>query len=130
VRKFRVIIFKKVHRGLTIIGELFPQVRSDNCNSDLNFTVASLFWESPKQAYNFQRFIQINPTNMKQVYYKGQPYEYEVVNLRGKRQFKLYKDGALMHSVEQAELDIKSLVSLILEAYYKNSKTPARSVTA
>jgi hypothetical protein len=67
---------------------------------------------------------------MKQVYYKGQPYDYEIVNQRGKRQFRLFNEGVLMHSVEQSELDIKSLVSLILEAYYRSSKTPAQSAAA
>lgn len=59
---------------------------------------------------------------MKEVYYKGQPYEYQVIELTGKRQFQLYREGVLMHSVEQCELDIKSIVSLILEAYYQSSK--------
>jgi hypothetical protein len=59
---------------------------------------------------------------MKEVYYKGLPYEYQVIELKGKRQFQLFKDGTLMHSVEQCELDIKSIVSLILDAYYKSSQ--------
>lgn len=62
---------------------------------------------------------------MKEVYYKGQPYEYQLVELKGKRQFNLYKDGVLMHAVDQSELDIKSIVSFILDAYYKS--TPARA---
>lgn len=58
---------------------------------------------------------------MKQVFYKGQPYEFEMIELKGIRHFQLYQKGVLMHSVEQSELDIKSIVSLILDAYYKNS---------
>ena len=55
---------------------------------------------------------------MKEVYYKGQPYQCRIIELKGKRQFQLYKNEVLMHSVEQSELDIKSIVSLILDAYY------------
>jgi hypothetical protein len=64
---------------------------------------------------------------MKEVYYKGQPYEYQVIELQGKRQFQLFQNGVLMHSVEQSELDIKSIVSLILEAYYRNTKPGVHS---
>jgi hypothetical protein len=52
---------------------------------------------------------------MKEVYYKGQPYQYKIVDLGGKRQFQLYENGILKHSVEQSELDIRSIVSFILE---------------
>jgi hypothetical protein len=58
---------------------------------------------------------------MKQVYYKGQPYDYKTAEINGKRHFQLFQDGQLMHSVEQCELDIKSIVSFILDAYYRNS---------
>ena len=64
---------------------------------------------------------------MKEVYYKGQPYEYQILDLTGKRQFQLYKNGILMHSVEQSELDIKSIVSLILDAYYKTAQPKIQS---
>jgi hypothetical protein len=67
---------------------------------------------------------------MKEVYYKGEPYDYKVIDLKGKRQFQLYREGVLMHSVEQCELDIKSIVTLILEAYYRNAqKTVNTGVT-
>lgn len=65
---------------------------------------------------------------MKQVYYKGQPYEYQVLELNGKRHFQLFQEGTLMHSVEQSELDIKSIVSLILDSYY-GSVQPNRKVS-
>lgn len=58
---------------------------------------------------------------MKEVYYKGQPYQYKIVDLGGKRQFQLYENGILMHSVEQGELDIRSIVSFILDSYYRNT---------
>ncbi|MGC1240457.1 MAG: hypothetical protein WA874_02665 [Chryseosolibacter sp.] len=57
---------------------------------------------------------------MKEVYYKGQPYQYKVVDFAGKRQFQLYEDGILKHSVEQGDLDIRSIVSFILDSYYRN----------
>jgi hypothetical protein len=59
---------------------------------------------------------------MKEVYYKGEPYTYQMVELKGKRHFQLFRDGVLMHSVEQCELDIKSIVSLILDSYYRSSQ--------
>lgn len=63
---------------------------------------------------------------MKVVYYKGEPYEYEVSESGGKRIFQLFRDGKLAYKVEQAELDIKSIVSLILDAYYRTAKTPVQ----
>lgn len=64
---------------------------------------------------------------MKEVYFKGKPYQYKVINLMGKRQFQLYENGVLKHSVEESELDIKSIVSLILDAYYKNVKSAPKA---
>lgn len=57
---------------------------------------------------------------MKEVYYKGQPYQYKMIELDGKRQFHLYENGLLKHSIEQGELDIRSIVSFILDSYYQN----------
>ena len=67
---------------------------------------------------------------MKEVFYKGLPYEYQVVELDGKRQFQLFKDGILKHSVEQGELDIKSIVSLILDSYYRNAQNRVTTAAA
>lgn len=64
---------------------------------------------------------------MKEVYYKGKPYQYKVIDLKGKRQFQLFEGGALKHSVDENELDVKSIVSLILDAYYKNVKPATKS---
>jgi hypothetical protein len=50
-----------------------------------------------------------------------------MVESMGKRQFQLFKDGVLMHSVEQSELDIKSIVSLILDTYYRSAQKQARA---
>ena len=55
---------------------------------------------------------------MKRVYYKGQPYEFKVRTTKNERVFALYQDGALVREVAQSDLDIKSVVSLILEEYY------------
>jgi hypothetical protein len=60
---------------------------------------------------------------MKEVYYKGQPYQYKIIDLGGKRQFQLYENGTLKHSVEQGELDIRSIVSFILDSYYRSKPT-------
>lgn len=57
---------------------------------------------------------------MKEVYYKGQPYQYKIIELGGKRHFHLYQNGLLKHSVEQGDLDIRSIVSFILDSYYQN----------
>ena len=67
---------------------------------------------------------------MKEVYYKGKSYEYKVIDLKGTRQFQLYENGVVKHSVEESELDVKSIVSLILDAYYRNVKTSSKSAVA
>lgn len=64
---------------------------------------------------------------MKKVYYKGQPYEFKTTGSAiGKRHFQLYKNNVLMHTVHEQELDKKSVVSIILDAYYDDfQKVPA-----
>jgi hypothetical protein len=57
---------------------------------------------------------------MNEVYYKGKAYAYKTIDLKGKRQYQLYENGILVHSVEENELDIKSVVSMILDSYYRN----------
>ena len=58
---------------------------------------------------------------MKKVYYKGQPYDFKTTgNAVGKRHFQLYKNNVLMHTVHEQELDKKSVVSIILDAYYNS----------
>jgi hypothetical protein len=65
---------------------------------------------------------------MKEVFYKGQPYQYKVVSQNGRREFQLIENGSVKHTVQESELDIKSIVSLILDAYYRNVKsTPTKS---
>ena len=55
---------------------------------------------------------------MKKLYYRGQPYDFEVSELMGKRFFVLYKNGEVVQYVKEDELDIRSRVSMILDAYY------------
>lgn len=56
---------------------------------------------------------------MKEVYYKGQPYPFKLIEVGGKRHFQLFENGILKHSVEQGDLDIRSIVSFILDSYYR-----------
>ncbi len=64
---------------------------------------------------------------MKEVYYKGKPYQYKIVKTQGKRQFDLIENGEVKYSVDEHELDVKSIVSLILDSYYRNVKTTTKS---
>jgi hypothetical protein len=58
---------------------------------------------------------------MKKVYYKGNPYEFQTIETHsGRRQFQLFQNNALVHFVEESELDKKTQVSMILNAYYEN----------
>ena len=59
---------------------------------------------------------------MKEVCYKGQPYQYRIIEAGEKKQFQLYDEsGLLKHSVDQSELDVRSIVSFILDSYYRNA---------
>lgn len=62
---------------------------------------------------------------MKEVYYKGRPYECQIAERDGKRQFHLFENGVKKYTVTENELDIKSVVSLILDSYYRNIRTAA-----
>ena len=55
---------------------------------------------------------------MKKLYYRGQAYDFEISELMGKRYFVLYKNGEVVQYVKEDELDIRSRVSMILDAYY------------
>jgi hypothetical protein len=56
---------------------------------------------------------------MKKLYYRGQPYDFEVSELMGKRFFVLYKQGEVVQYVKEDDVDIRSRVSLILDDYYR-----------
>ena len=64
---------------------------------------------------------------MKKLYYRGQPYDYEVAELMGTRFFVLYQNGEVVQYVKEDELDIRSRVSMILDDYYRTPKNPVRS---
>jgi hypothetical protein len=64
---------------------------------------------------------------MKEVYYKGQPYQYKVIDVAGKRHFQLFENGILKHAVEQGDLDIRSIVSFILDSYYRTTSSNQKS---
>jgi hypothetical protein len=55
---------------------------------------------------------------MKKVYYKGHPYEFNVHTNNDQRIFTLYQNNVVVHEVAQHDLDINSIVSLVLEEYY------------
>ncbi len=62
---------------------------------------------------------------MKKVYYKGEPYDFKVTRLEsGQRHYALYRDNLLTHSVMEEDLDKRTLVSFILDAYYKSMSDP------
>ena len=60
---------------------------------------------------------------MKTLYYRGQAYDFEIAELMGKRFFVLYKNGEVVQYVKEDELDIRSRVSMILDAYYNVSQS-------
>ncbi len=64
---------------------------------------------------------------MKKLYYRGQPFDFEVSELMGKRYFVLYKDGEVVQYVKEDEVDIRSRVSMILDAYYQVPRTEVRN---
>ena len=60
---------------------------------------------------------------MKKLYYRGQAYDFETSDLMGKRYFVLYKNGEAIQHIKEDELDIRSRVSLILDAYYRTPQS-------
>lgn len=64
---------------------------------------------------------------MKKLYYRGQPYDFEISEMLGKRYFVLYKNGEVVHYVKEDELDIRSRVSMILDAYYSVPQSPVQN---
>lgn len=67
---------------------------------------------------------------IKEVYYKGKPYQYKVLDLGGKRHFQLYENGVLRHRVEQGDLDIRSIVSFILDSYYRSTSPGVKTMSS
>lgn len=64
---------------------------------------------------------------MKKLYFRGQPYDFEVSELMGQRYFVLYKDGEVIQYVKEDDLDIRSRVSMILDEYYQIPQPPLHS---
>ncbi len=63
---------------------------------------------------------------MKNVYYRGHAYEFEEIDMLGQRLFVLYKEGEVEHYIKEDELDIRSRVTRILDAYYATPNTSIR----
>lgn len=59
---------------------------------------------------------------MKTVYYKGKPYSALVTEILGARKYSLYENDVLVHFVDEEELDKRSIVSMILDTYYRQLK--------
>lgn len=60
---------------------------------------------------------------MKTVYYKGKPYSALITEILGTRKYSLYENDVLVHFVDEEELDKKSIVSIILDTYYRQLKS-------
>lgn len=60
---------------------------------------------------------------MKTVYYRGEPYTYVITETKGKRKYSLYHSGVLKHFVDEDELDKRSVVSIVLDSYYRQLKS-------
>jgi hypothetical protein len=67
---------------------------------------------------------------MKRIFYKGVPYESLIVDLEGTRKYALYQNDQFMHFIDEDELDKKSRVSIILDAYYETIRSGEKKVAA
>jgi hypothetical protein len=64
---------------------------------------------------------------MNKLYFRGIAYDFEVTESNNERAFALYKDGELFRIVNEEELDIRSRVSLILDAYYSTVQSTTQN---
>jgi hypothetical protein len=64
---------------------------------------------------------------MNKLYYRGKAYDYRKVVVGGERVYALLSDGQTVEHVKEEQLDIRSRVSLILDAYYTSSRTSTAS---
>lgn len=62
---------------------------------------------------------------MKEVFYKGKPYQFTRGLVNGVNKYILMENGVIKHAVEESELDVKTIVSLIVDQYYRNQKSHA-----
>ena len=63
---------------------------------------------------------------MNKLYYRGNAYDFTFSEVNANRCYTLFLDGKRMHEVSEEELDIRSRVSLILDAYYTSLKQPRK----
>lgn len=89
---------------------------------------------SPEDYFFLARFFHntgqsksVKSLGMKTVYYKGKPYTYSVTEIIGKRKYSLYENDVLVHFVDEEELDKRSVVSIILDSYYRQLKNTLES---
>lgn len=56
---------------------------------------------------------------MKRIFYKGVPYESLIIDMEGRKKYALYQNDQFMHFIDEDDVDKKSRVSIILDAYYE-----------
>ena len=61
---------------------------------------------------------------MNKLYYRGNAYDFTSSEVNAKRSYTLFQDGKPVYQISEDELDIRSRVSLILDAYYTSLKQP------
>lgn len=59
---------------------------------------------------------------MSQVTYKGHWYDYTVTEKDGVKEFSLYRNGVLEHRINESDLDKRSVVSLLLDTYFRSER--------
>jgi hypothetical protein len=64
---------------------------------------------------------------MNKLYYRGKAYDFRQNTLADGRVFTLLNEGQPVCNVREEELDIRSRVSLILDAYYTTVRPSASS---
>ena len=64
---------------------------------------------------------------MNKLYYRGKAYDFRQTTQSDGRVFPLLSEGQPVYNVREEELDIRSQVSLILDAYYTTVRPSASS---
>ena len=65
---------------------------------------------------------------MKRIFYKGVPYESLAVDMEGRKKYALYQNDQFVHFIDEDEVDKKSRVSIILEAYYETLRSEEKKM--
>jgi hypothetical protein len=68
-----------------------------------------------------------NACIMNKIYYRGKAYDFRQNILADERVFTLLDEGQPVYKVREDELDIRSRVSLILDAYYTTVRRSSSS---